>query len=113
MSEASAEPVDESTENQNQNQEQDQKQSPVDFNANTISLKVVSQDGNEVYFKIKKQTPIEKLMNAYCTRQAIDPNSIRFLFDGQRIQKNQTAKELDMQDDDVIDAVLQQTGGNV
>jgi len=78
---------------------------------NTINLRVVSQDGNEVYFKIKKQTPLRKLMDAYCQRQAIDSNSIRFLYDGQRIQAEQTPKELDMEDNDIIDAVLQQTGG--
>jgi len=78
---------------------------------NTINLRVVSQDGNEVYFKIKKQTPLRKLMDAYCQRQAIDSNSIRFLYDGQRIQADQTPKELEMEDNDIIDAVLQQTGG--
>jgi len=78
---------------------------------NTINLRVVSQDGNEVYFKIKRQTPLRKLMDAYCQRQAIDQNSIRFLYDGQRIQAEQTPKELDMEDNDIIDAVLQQTGG--
>jgi hypothetical protein len=32
-------------------------------------------------------------MDAYCTRQAIQPSSIRFLFDGQRIREEQTPKE--------------------
>jgi len=50
-------------------------------------------------------------MDAYCQRQAIDANSIRFLYDGQRIQAEHTPKELDMEDNDIIDAVLQQTGG--
>jgi len=79
--------------------------------SNTINLRVVSQDGNEVYFKIKKQTPLRKLIDAYCQRQAIDPNSIRFLYDGNRIQPEQSPKDLEMSDNDVIDAVLQQTGG--
>jgi small ubiquitin-related modifier len=77
-----------------------------------INLKVVSQDGSEVYFKIKKTTQLRKLMDAYCSRQAINPNSIRFLFDGQRVREDQTPKELGMEDNDVIDAVLQQTGGH-
>jgi len=78
---------------------------------NTINLRVVSQDGNEVYFKIKKQTALRKLMDAYCQRQGVDATSIRFLYDGQRIQAEQTPKELEMEDNDIIDAVLQQTGG--
>jgi len=86
-----------------------QEKAPED--PNTINLRVVSQDGNEVYFKIKKQTALRKLMDAYCQRQGIDPNSIRFLYDGERIQVEQTPKELEMEDNDIIDAVLQQTGG--
>lgn len=52
------------------------------------------QDGAEVYFKIKKQTPLRKLMDAYCQRQGISANSIRFLYDGQRIQAERTPKEV-------------------
>jgi len=59
-----------------------------------INLKVLSQDGSEVYFKIKKSTPLRKLMDAYCERQAINPNSIRFLYDGNRINENQTPAEV-------------------
>jgi len=77
-----------------------------------INLRVVAQDGGEVFFKIKKSTQLRKLMDAYCDRQAISPNSIRFLYDGQRVREEQTPQELDMEDNDIIDAVLQQTGGD-
>lgn len=33
-----------------------------------INLKVMGQDQAIVQFKIKKQTPLRKLMNAYCDR---------------------------------------------
>jgi len=78
-----------------------------------ISLKVVSQDGSEVFFKIKRHTHLRKLMEAYCRRQGVDMNSIRFLHDGNRISPDKTPKELEMEDNDIIDAVLQQTGGVV
>ncbi len=77
----------------------------------TLNLHVLDQNGNEVFFRIKMQTPLVKLMNAYCERQSIDASSVRFLYNGQRIQHEQTPKELDMEAGDVIDAVLQQTGG--
>jgi len=76
-----------------------------------INLKVVGQDGNEVFFKIKKHTALRKLTEAYCQRQGVSPSSIRFLYDGRRIQPDQTPKELGMEDGDVIDAMLHQTGG--
>ncbi|GAA48216.1 small ubiquitin-related modifier, partial [Clonorchis sinensis] len=33
-----------------------------------INLKVQGQEGSIVHFKIKKTTPLRKLMNAYCER---------------------------------------------
>lgn len=33
-----------------------------------INLKVLGQDSAVVQFKIKKHTPLRKLMNAYCDR---------------------------------------------
>ncbi len=120
-----------STENQEQEQEQEQEkekeqeqeqeqekekekeqvQKQALPNPDIIDVKVVSQDGNTVCFKIKKQTPLKRMIDAYCNRQAIDLNSVRFLFDGKRIQEQNTPKELEMENSDVIDVVLQQTGG--
>lgn len=77
-----------------------------------ISLKVVDQEGNEVYFKIKRSTPLRKLMDAYCQRQAKSSDSIRFLYDGARVMPDSTPEEMEMEDNDIIDAVLQQTGGS-
>ena len=34
-----------------------------------INLKVAGQDGSVVQFKIKRHTPLNKLMKAYCERQ--------------------------------------------
>ncbi|GER54910.1 small ubiquitin-like modifier 2, partial [Striga asiatica] len=75
-----------------------------------INLKVKGQDGNEVFFRIKRSTQLKKLMNAYCDRQSQDFNSIAFLFDGRRLRGEQTPDELEMEDGDEIDAMLHQTG---
>merc|ERR1739845_94294 len=74
--------------------------------ADHISLKVVDQEGNEVYFKIKRSTPLRKLMDAYCQRQAKTSDSIRFLYDGARVMPDSTPEEMEMEDNDIIDAVL-------
>ncbi|PWA91689.1 small ubiquitin-related modifier 2 [Artemisia annua] len=71
---------------------------------NEINLKVKSQEGNEVFFRIKGSTPFKKLMNAYCDRQSVKMNSIAFLFDGRRLRADQTPDELEMEDGDEIDA---------
>ncbi|KAK1292065.1 Small ubiquitin-related modifier 1 [Acorus calamus] len=103
------------------NQEEDKK--PADQSGH-INLKVKGQfycctigqrdceDGNEVFFRIKRSTQLKKLMNAYCDRQSVDFNAIAFLFDGRRLRGEQTPDELEMEDGDEIDAMLHQTGGS-
>ncbi|GFZ13469.1 Small ubiquitin-related modifier like [Actinidia chinensis var. chinensis] len=76
-----------------------------------INLKVKGQDGNEVFFRIKRSTQLRKLMTAYCDRQSVELSSIAFLFDGRRLRAEQTPDELEMEDGDEIDAMLHQTGG--
>ena len=36
--------------------------------------------------------------------------SVRFLFDGERINERQTPQDLDMEDNDVIDVMVEQVG---
>ncbi|CAG8448154.1 13583_t:CDS:2 [Acaulospora morrowiae] len=77
-----------------------------------INLKVVGNDHNEMFFKIKRSTQLKKLMDAFCTRQGKLLNSVRFLYDGERIREDQTPQELDMEDGDTIDVMVEQTGGS-
>ncbi|KAL4597229.1 hypothetical protein ACB092_12G219700 [Castanea dentata] len=72
-------------------QEEDEK--PMDQSAH-INLKVKGQDGNEVFFRIKRSTQLRKLMTAYCERQSVEFNSIAFLFDGRRLRGEQTPDEM-------------------
>ncbi|CAO3571239.1 unnamed protein product [Mortierella alpina] len=70
-----------------------------------INLKVVGQDQSEVFFKIKRSTQLKKLMDAYCERQGKTAASVRFLYDGERIQPTNTPNELEMEDGDSIDVM--------
>jgi hypothetical protein len=45
----------------------------------------VTDNNNEVFFKIKRTTALKKLMDAFCERQGKAPSSVRFLFDGSRV----------------------------
>jgi hypothetical protein len=55
----------------------------------TEHLNIKVTDGNnEVFFKIKRTTPLKKLMDAFCDRQGKAANSVRFLFDGTRVNGN-------------------------
>ncbi|KAG0316353.1 hypothetical protein BG000_004883, partial [Podila horticola] len=62
-------------------------------------------DQTEVFFKIKRSTQLKKLMEAYCERQGKSVASVRFLYDGERIQATNTPNELEMEDGDSIDVM--------
>eukprot|EP00040_Diaphanoeca_grandis_P038577 m.256795 g.256795 ORF g.256795 m.256795 type:complete len:106 (-) comp34699_c0_seq1:109-426(-) len=78
---------------------------------NFINLRVVAQDNNELHFKIKRSTPMRKLISAYCKKQGLNAASVRFLFDGETISPDATPDSMEMEDKDVIDVMYQQTGG--
>ena len=71
-----------------------------------------SQNGEETQFKIKKTTKMGKVFKAYAERKGISQSTLRFLLDGERVADDQTAKMLELEDGDQIDAVLEQVGGS-
>ena len=75
-----------------------------------LNLKVVTPDGNEILFKCKETTPLQKLMTAFCNRQGVEGQSVRFMYDGCRLNPSQTPQVLDMDDWDVIDVQVENVG---
>ena len=75
-----------------------------------MELKVVGQDGIEIYFKCKQTTPLKKLMDAFCNHLGISTNSVRFVYDGNTIHGAQTPAMLGMEDGDVIDSLFEVDG---
>uniref|UniRef100_A0A8D2QPA7 Rad60/SUMO-like domain-containing protein n=1 Tax=Zosterops lateralis melanops TaxID=1220523 RepID=A0A8D2QPA7_ZOSLA len=49
-----------------------------------IDLKVAGQDGSVVQFRIKRHTPLRKLMKAYCCRQVGEEQDSVVWFGGRR-----------------------------
>merc|ERR1711899_596260 len=76
-----------------------------------IKLKVVGQDSNEIHFRVKMSTNMGKLKKSYAERVGVPVSSLRFLFDGRRINDDETPKALEMEQDDVIEVYQEQTGG--
>ena len=76
-----------------------------------MKITVTAQSGANVVFAIKPTMAMIKMFDAYCGRVGVSPGRVRFLYNGERLQPENTPKELDMHDGDVVDAVLQQTGG--
>lgn len=64
---------------------------PPEAPANSEHLNIkVSDNNNEIFFKIKRSTKLEKLMTAFCDRQGKSTSSVRFLFEGTRVQPTDT-----------------------
>ncbi|PKI83763.1 hypothetical protein MVES_002378 [Malassezia vespertilionis] len=61
--------------------------------AEQLNIKVKDAEGNEVFFKVKRTTKLSKLKRAYADRMGKPENS------------------LDMNDQDEIDAMIEQLGG--
>ena len=77
---------------------------------NHINVKVVSQDGSEIFFKVQMHKPLVHLMYAWCHRRGIAVAAVRFIFGGTRFNAIQTPADLQMQDGDVIDVMINQCG---
>lgn len=77
----------------------------------SIQVAVANQDGVHTIFKIKNTTPLEKLMKSYLQRNGLKDGAVRFMYNGMRINDTDTAKSMEMENEDVIDAMVEQTGG--
>ncbi|EMD31163.1 hypothetical protein CERSUDRAFT_89277 [Gelatoporia subvermispora B] len=91
--------------------EHQQESKMEDANA-PINIKVLTQTGEEVFFKIKRNTKLSKLQGAYASKVGKDVGSIRFLYDGARINDDDTPATLEMEDNDTIDVMVEQVGGS-
>lgn len=93
----------------------DREQSPTgehEAPAVTEHLNVKVTDGNgEVFFKIKRSTRLEKLMRAFCDRSGKSFETVRFTFEGDRVTKDHTPNDLQMEDGDQLEVFQEQIGG--
>ncbi|XP_054422987.1 small ubiquitin-related modifier 3-like [Pteronotus mesoamericanus] len=79
---------------------------------NHINLKVMEQDGSVVQLKIKRQTPLGKLMKAFCEPQGLSMRQVRFRFYRQPINEADTPAQLGMGAEDTVDVFQQPAGGS-
>jgi len=62
---------------------------------------------------VKKATKFSKVVQAFSQRKGISATAIRLMLDGQALQPDSTPEEMDIGDGDQIDAMYEQTGGNI
>ena len=78
---------------------------------NPMTVSVRNQRGEDTFFKVKLHTRIGKLLNAYANRTGQPVDTIRFLLDGERLSPEDTMESAGLENEDQIDAVLEQIGG--
>ncbi|KAH7886588.1 ubiquitin-related domain-containing protein [Phlebopus sp. FC_14] len=72
---------------------------------------VINYEGNHITVKVKPNMPFKKIFDAAEKRFGKDSNTFKFVFEGKRLNAADTPAEMDMEDGDMIDAVLEQLGG--
>lgn len=76
-----------------------------------LKLFVKSQTGETTEFIVKKTMKMEKLFTRYADKYNMDWRELRFLFDGERIQHDETPESATLEDGDQLQALLVQDGG--
>eukprot|EP00966_Prymnesium_polylepis_P264187 6103036-Prymnesium_polylepis.2 len=59
---------------------------------------------------MKFATPLSKLMHAFCQRQGVSLNYVRFRFDGTRINEHQASIDREMYNGEVVDVMVEMQG---
>ena len=54
---------------------------------------------------------MQKVFETFATRRGVQVQSLRFMLDGERIDPGATPKTLELDDQDQIDCMLEQSGG--
>ena len=69
-----------------------------------LVISVAGPQGDEVYFKVKPTTLLQKIFDAYANRKGVAGDSLRFLFKGSRVDGEQTCADIGLEDDDQLKA---------
>jgi len=77
-----------------------------------ITITIQDQNSNEAKFNVKKSSKIAKLKQAFASKIGeTNVSELRLVFDGRRVDDNQTPASYDMKDGDVIEVFREMTGG--
>ncbi|ALC42560.1 maker126 [Drosophila busckii] len=65
-----------------------------------------SAERDVVVFRIRRQMPMGKLKDAYCSHMGMSKELTYLSFDGQRINDNETAITLELLEDDMLEVLM-------
>eukprot|EP00177_Eucheuma_denticulatum_P001945 GFKZ01003468.1.p1 GENE.GFKZ01003468.1~~GFKZ01003468.1.p1 ORF type:complete len:106 (+),score=18.64 GFKZ01003468.1:152-469(+) len=82
---------------------------PDGENNNQIIIKVRDKSGAEQEYKIRSTTTLNALMDTYCRQKRLPRGSFRFVFNGRRLNRNDTPDSSGIPDAGVIEAEMFQS----
>ncbi|KAL3498720.1 hypothetical protein ACH5RR_041452 [Cinchona calisaya] len=91
----------------------EQEQFKKERNDNCVVIKVQMEKEHEIYFRIRRDKPIRKVLLAYCDHLQLEYDTVRFTLDGRKLKSMATADDLGLQHHDTIDAFHDQCGGGL
>ena len=69
----------------------------------------MNEHSYEIHFNVKENTLLGQLKESYSERVGIPVTSLRFMYDGMRMQDHDTPNALEMEEDDMIECYNGQT----
>ncbi|KAI0684589.1 ubiquitin-related domain-containing protein [Cytidiella melzeri] len=72
----------------------------------------IDYEGKAITIKVRSTTVFKKIFEAAEARFGIQRGTFKFFFEGKRLHEDQTPAELNMENEDIIDAHLEQLGGS-
>ncbi len=76
----------------------------------TIAVKVVGENNNSAIIHVKKDAPFSTVQKVFCDKFGLSEGSMNFLFDGECLRPDYTISQHQLQNGDVIDALVKQVG---
>lgn len=75
-----------------------------------IIILIRDQANEKTLFRVRRNTMMSTVFNAYASRKGVDAGRLRFLLDGALLNSSGTALTLGIEDNELIDVVLEQRG---
>ena len=72
-------------------------------------MKVIDESNREMLFSVRTSTKLRKLMQNYSKRLGLNVSYFKFIFDGRRIIEDETVKQLEMEDGNIINMMFDGT----
>ncbi|XP_059177545.1 golgin subfamily B member 1-like [Physella acuta] len=84
---------------------------PPKKDPNKIDIKCVDQQHKCINVELDKYDQMVLLMRAYCDKYGYQMNTLKFMYDGNRVLEDDTPSKLGLEDGDAIDVFSMQVGG--